>query len=52
MASNKAMKTGFACFMGHEKVFMGFPLEIHGIFIKLWFIVSTEKLMKEIVNPS
>ena len=32
MARNKAMKFNFA-------VFMGYSLEIHGIFIKIWFIV-------------
>ena len=33
------MKFKFAVFMGHEMPFMGYSLEIHGIFIKIWFIV-------------
>ena len=31
------MKFNFAVFMGHEMPFM----EIHGIFIKMWFIVNS-----------
>ena len=42
MARNKAMKFNFAVFMGHEMPFMGYSLEIHGIFIKMWFIVHNE----------
>ena len=38
MARNKATKFNFAVFMGHEMPFMGYSLEIHGIFIKMWFI--------------
>ena len=34
MARNKAMKFNFAVFIGHEMLFMGYSLEIHGIFIK------------------
>ena len=33
------MKFHFAVFMGHEMIFVGFSCEIHGIFIKLQFIV-------------
>ena len=33
------MKFNFAVFMSHEMPFMGYSLEIHGIFIKIWFIV-------------
>ena len=39
MAMNTAMKFIFAVFMGHEMPFMGSSLDIHGIFIKLCFIV-------------
>lgn len=35
MASTAAIKFLFAWFMDHEKVFLAFPLQIHGIFIKL-----------------
>ena len=38
-AKNNPMKFHFAVFMGHEMIFMGFSHEIHGIFIKLQFIV-------------
>ena len=38
-AKNNPMKFHFAVFMGHEMIFMGFSREIHGIFIKLQFIV-------------
>ena len=38
-AKNNPMKFHFAVFMGHEMIFMGFLREIHGIFIKLQFIV-------------
>ena len=40
MAINKAMKFHFAVFRGHEMPFMGYSQKIHGIFIKLWFIVQ------------
>lgn len=36
------MKFHFAVFMGHEMIFMGFSHEIHGIFIKLQFIVFAD----------
>ena len=39
MAMNTAMKFIFAVFMGHEMPFMGSSRDIHGIFIKLCFIV-------------
>ena len=39
-AKNNPMKFHFAVFMGHEMIFMGFSHEIHGIFIKLQFIVN------------
>ena len=39
MARNKGMEFNFSVFMGHEMTFMGYSLEIHGIFIKIWFIV-------------
>ena len=39
MATSKAMKFHFAVFRGHEMPFMGYSQKIHGIFIKLWFIV-------------
>lgn len=39
-AKNNPMKFHFAVFMGHEMIFMGFSHEIHGIFIKLQFIVD------------
>ena len=39
MARNKGMKLSFAVFMGHEMSFMGYSLDIHGIFIKIWFVV-------------
>ena len=39
-AKNNPMKFHFAA-MGHEMIFMGFSCEIHGIFIKLQFIVHT-----------
>ena len=39
MARIKGMKFNFSVFMGHEMTFMGYSLEIHGIFIKVWFIV-------------
>ena len=39
-AKNNPMKFHFAVFMGHEMIFMGFSHEIHGIFIKLQFIVT------------
>ena len=38
-AKNNPMKFHFTVFMGHEMIFMGFSREIHGIFIKLQFIV-------------
>ena len=34
----------FVVFMGHEMPFMGFSLDIHGIFIQLCFIVNGHKL--------
>ena len=40
-AKNDPIKFHFAVFMGHEMIFMGFSHEIHGIFIKLQFIVGT-----------
>ena len=40
-AKNNPMKFHFAVFMGHEMIFMGFSHEIHGIFIKLQFIVQS-----------
>ena len=40
MATNKAMKFHLAVFRGHEMPFMGYSQKIHGIFIKLWFIVK------------
>ena len=40
------MKFHFAVFMGHEMIFMGFSHEIHGIFIKLQFIVILGKSRK------
>ena len=47
MATNKAMKFHFAVFRSHEMPFMGYSQKIHGIFIKLWFIVyiAKEKVM-------
>ena len=39
MARNEGMKLSFAVFMGHEMSFMGYSLDIHGIFIKIWFVV-------------
>ena len=41
-AKNNPMKFHFAVFMGHEMIFMGFSPKIHGIFIKLQFIVNIE----------
>ena len=39
-AKNNPMKFNFAVLMGHEMIFMGFSREIHGIFIKLQFVVN------------
>ena len=39
MARNKGTKFNFAVFMSHEMPFVAHSLEIHGIFIKMWFIV-------------
>ena len=39
-AKNNPMKFNFAVFMGHEMIFMGISREIHGIFIKLQFVVN------------
>ena len=39
-AKNNPMKFHFAVFMGHEMILMGISREIHGIFIKLEFIVT------------
>ena len=38
------MKFNFAVFMGHEMPFMGYLLEIHVIFIKMWFVVIPSPL--------
>ena len=43
-AKNNPMKFHFAVFMGHEMIFMGFSHEIHGIFIKLQFIVESSNV--------
>ena len=43
-AKNNPLKFHFAVFMGHEMIFMGFSQEIHGIFIKLQFIVHADSL--------
>ena len=43
-AKNNPMKFHFAVFMGREMIFMGFSHEIHGIFIKLQFIVFVRLL--------
>ena len=45
-AKNNPMKFHFAVFMGHEMIFMGFSHEIHGIFIKLQFIVSDPSIFQ------
>lgn len=37
----------FAVFVGHEMTLMGYSLEIHGIFIKMWFIVHYEPYFYE-----
>ena len=50
MAMNTAMKFIFAVFMGHEMPFMGSSLDIHGIFIKLCFIVSAFKVAQTSFN--
>lgn len=39
MVMNIVMKFIFVVFMGYEMFFMGFLLDIYGIFIKLCFIV-------------
>ena len=39
-AKNNPMKFNFAVFMGHEMIFMGFSREVHGIFIKLQFVLN------------
>ena len=39
MARNKGMKFNFVVFVGREMLFVGYSLEIHVIFIKMWFIV-------------
>ena len=39
MARNKGTKFNFAVFVSHEMPFAAHSLEIHGIFIKMWFIV-------------
>ena len=59
-AKNNPMKFHFAVFMGHEMIFMGFSHEIHGIFIKLQFIVHVScisvqtscSIQKKLVIPN
>ena len=50
MAKNNPMKFHFAVFMGHEMIFMGFSHEIHGIFIKLQFIVVSTVLVSSLAQ--
>ena len=40
MAPNEGMKFHFARFMGHEKIFMAFAGDSHGIFIYPCFVVK------------
>ena len=51
-AKNNPMKFHFAVFMGHEMIFMGFSREIHGIFIKLQFIVIPLLLKVNIMDTT
>ena len=39
MTGNKGTIFNFVVFMSHEMPSVAYSLEIHGIFIKMWFIV-------------